>query len=95
MTSEDLVVQLREKAEAFEHDGGVETACDYRKAAAAIEALNDMAAEYKAAYVEEHNRRIEEAKRFQDGIVGIIRNVMEMRPFGVLERKPVDMEDGK
>lgn len=67
----------------------------YEEAADAIEALNDMAAEYKAAYVEEHDRRIAEAKRFQDGIVRIIRNVVEMRPFGVLERKPVDMEDGK
>lgn len=95
MVSEDLAARLREKAEAFEYDGWVETACDYREAATAIEALNNMAAEYKAAYVEEHDRRIAEAKRFQDGILGIIRNVVEMRPFGVLERKPVDMEDGK
>lgn len=37
---DELVKRLREKAEAFDYDGWVETASDYEQAADAIEELN-------------------------------------------------------
>lgn len=51
-----LAKWLRERAEAFDYDGWVETASDYEKAADAIEQLIEERDAYRKAMTDEHNR---------------------------------------
>ena len=51
---DDFVNRLREKADAFDYDGWVETAIDYEQAADAIEELIKDRDNWKATAKEEH-----------------------------------------
>lgn len=53
---DELIKRLREKAEAFDYDGWVETASDYEKAAEVIEELQ------KAVYFHKYNSEFWEDK---------------------------------